>query len=81
MSSIYIVPMKFHVDALHSFEVMLRTKQGRTDGLTEGRTDGRNDGKTDGQTSRSLYATLRGHKNNALKPLLMQCLITGIEMS
>jgi len=24
--------MKFHVDALHSFEVMLWTKKGRTDG-------------------------------------------------
>jgi len=39
--------MKFHVDALHSFEVMLRTKKRRTDG----------------QTSQSLYATLWGHKN------------------
>ena len=31
--------MKFHVDALHSFEVMLRTRKGRTDRLTDGRVD------------------------------------------
>jgi len=35
------LPMKFHVDALHSFEVILRTKKGRTDGRAGGRTDGR----------------------------------------
>ena len=29
--------MKFHVDALYSFKVMLRTKKGQTDGLTDGR--------------------------------------------
>ena len=34
LNEIYL-PMKFHVDALHSFEVMLRTKKGRTDGQTE----------------------------------------------
>jgi len=33
------LPMKFHVDALHNFKVMLRTKKGRTDGLTDGLTD------------------------------------------
>ena len=38
--------IKFHVDALHSFKVMLQTKKGRTDG----------------RTSQLLYATLRGHK-------------------
>jgi len=27
--------MKFYVDALHSFKVMLRTKKGWTDGLTD----------------------------------------------
>jgi len=44
--------MKFHVDVLHYFKVMLRTKKGRTDGHTEGLTDG----GTDGWTSRLLYA-------------------------
>jgi len=43
------LPMKFHVYALHSFKVMLRTKK-----------DGRTDRRTDGRTSRLLYATLRG---------------------
>jgi len=33
LNGIYL-PMKFHVDALHSFKVMLRTKKERTDGLT-----------------------------------------------
>jgi len=33
------LPLTFHVNALHSFQVMLRTKKGRTDGLTDGRTD------------------------------------------
>jgi len=39
-NEIYL-PMKFHVDALHSFKVMLRTKKdGRTDGpLTDERVD------------------------------------------
>ena len=51
LDEIYL-PLKFHVDALHSFKVMLRTKKGRTDG------------RTDGWISRLLYmyATLRGHK-------------------
>jgi len=50
----FYLPMKFHVDVLHSFKIMLRTKKdGRTDGLTEGRTI----------SSRLLYATLRGYKN------------------
>jgi len=38
--------MKFDVDALHSFKVMLWTKKGLTDGrigLTDGRTDGQVD--------------------------------------
>ena len=43
--------MKFHVDALHSFKIILRIKKERTDG------------QMDGRTSQSLYATLRGHKN------------------
>ena len=30
LNEIYL-PMKFHVDALHSFKVMRRTKKGRTD--------------------------------------------------
>jgi len=33
LNEIYL-PMKFPVDALHSFEVKLRTKKGRTDGRT-----------------------------------------------
>jgi len=49
LNEIYL-PMKFNVDALHSFKVMFRTKKGRTDG------------QTDRRTSQSLYATLRGHK-------------------
>jgi len=39
LNGIYL-PMKFHVDALHSFKVMLRTKK-RMDGRTERRTDGK----------------------------------------
>ena len=35
--------MKFHVDALHSFKVILRTKKGRTDRRADGLTDGRVD--------------------------------------
>jgi len=35
--------MKFHVNALHSLKVMLRTKKG----LIEGRTDGRTNGRVD----------------------------------
>jgi len=31
--------MKIHVDALHSFKVMLWTKKGRTDGWTDGQVD------------------------------------------
>jgi len=46
--------MKYHVDALHSFEVMIRTKKGRMDERT--------DILTDGRTSRLLYATLRRNK-------------------
>jgi len=38
LNEIYL-PMKFNVDALHSFKVMLRTKKGRTNGLTDWRTD------------------------------------------
>jgi len=34
LNEIYL-PMKFHVDALQSFKVMLRTKKGRTDRLTD----------------------------------------------
>jgi len=34
------LPIKFHVDALHSFTVMLRTKKGRTAGRTDFLTDG-----------------------------------------
>ena len=34
LNEIYL-PMKFHVDALHSFKVMLWTKKWRTDGLTD----------------------------------------------
>jgi len=49
LNEIYL-PMKCHVDALHSFKVMLRTtRNGPTDGQTDGRV--------------SLYATLRRHKN------------------
>jgi len=36
LNEIYL-PMKFHVDALHNFKVMLRTKKGRTDRQTDGR--------------------------------------------
>ena len=53
LNEIYL-PLKFYVDALHSFKVMLRTKKGWTHGLTNGRTDGR--------TSQLLYATLWGHE-------------------
>jgi len=38
LNEIYL-PMKFHVDALHSFQVMLRTKKGRTDRRTDWRVD------------------------------------------
>jgi len=38
LNEIYL-PMKFHVDALHSFKVMLRTKKGQTDGRTDGQVD------------------------------------------
>ena len=45
LNEVYL-PMKFHVDALHSFKVMLRTKKGingravwLTDWLTDGRVD------------------------------------------
>ena len=43
-NEIYL-PMKFHVDALHSFEIILRTKGtgGRSDGQTDWRMDGRVD--------------------------------------
>ena len=44
LNEIYL-PMKFHVDALHSFKVMLRAKKGRTEGLTHGRTDRQMDGR------------------------------------
>jgi len=51
LNEIYL-PMKFHVDDLHSFKVMLRTKKGQlTDWLTDWR------------MRRFIYATLRGHKN------------------
>ena len=40
LNEIYL-PMKFNVDALHSFKVMFRTKKGRTDGQTDRQTDGR----------------------------------------
>ena len=33
LNEIYL-PIKFHVDALHSFKVMLLTKKGRTDERT-----------------------------------------------
>ena len=36
LNEIYL-PMKFHVDALHSFKVMLRTKKERTDGCPDWR--------------------------------------------
>jgi len=39
LNEIYL-PMKFHVDALHSIKVMLRTKKGWTDRQTDRRTDG-----------------------------------------
>jgi len=42
LNEIYL-PMKFHVDALHSFKIMLRTRKGRTDGRTNWLTDGRVD--------------------------------------
>jgi len=38
LNKIYL-PIKFHVDVLQSFKVMLRTKKGRTDRSTDGRTD------------------------------------------
>jgi len=38
LSEIYL-PMKFHVDALQGFKVMLRTKKGRTDGRSDGQVD------------------------------------------
>jgi len=34
LNEIYL-PLKFHVDALHSLKVILRTKNGRTDGQTD----------------------------------------------
>jgi len=47
-NEIYL-PMKFHVDALHNFKVILRTKK---DGQTDGRrTDGR---RTDGRMNESI---------------------------
>ena len=55
LNEIYLL-LKFHIHALHSFKVMLRTKKRRTDGRTERRTDWR----TDGRTSRLLYATFWG---------------------
>jgi len=36
LNKIYL-PMKFHVDALHNFKVMLQIKKGQTDGETDGR--------------------------------------------
>ena len=46
LNEIYL-PMKFHVDALHSFQVILRTKKELTDRLTDRRTDGLTDGRVD----------------------------------
>jgi len=46
LNEIYRI-MKFHVDALHSFKVMLRTKKGRTNRLTDGRTDWMTDRRVD----------------------------------
>jgi len=54
LNEIYL-PLKFHVHALHSFKVMLRTKK-----ETDRRMDGRTDWRTDARTSRLLYATFRG---------------------
>jgi len=50
LNEIYL-PMKFHVNALHSFKVMLRTKKGRTDWLTDKRTDWLTDSRTDGRVN------------------------------
>ena len=44
LSEIYL-PMKFYVDALHSFKVIIRTKKGRTDWLTQWLTYGQTDGR------------------------------------
>jgi len=46
LNEIYL-PMKFHVDALYSIKVMLRTKKGRTDKLTDWQTDRLMDGWRD----------------------------------
>ena len=45
LNEIYL-PIKFHVDALHSFKVILRTKKGRTDWWTNRLTDWWMDGQT-----------------------------------
>jgi len=40
LNEIYLpVYLKFHVDVLHNFKVMLRTKKGWTNGRTDGQTD------------------------------------------
>ena len=51
LDEIYL-PMKFHVDALHTFKVMLWTKKGRTGGQTDGLTDWRTDRLTEWLTDR-----------------------------
>ena len=56
LNEIYL-PMKFYVDAMHSFKIMLRTKKGRTDGQTDGRVN-------------HYMPPFRGHTNTKYKNIM-----------